>query len=280
MIEKLQVAPSSLLSNTAELLGDGQLRLSNMGPDGDPDYDAFNPDVVYNSTDNEYMVVWEGDSSSSTLTDNEFEIFGQRLNASGGKMGYSGFRITHMGTDADPERDAGEPAIAYDSADNQYFVVWQGEGVGADVFDILGQRLQNNGVRIGNVIYLSNYNGGANLDYDAYNPDVAYDSLNNQYFTVWYDDELIDSEFEIFGQLIDASTGQNVELDTRLSDMGIDGQVANDAQSPAIANGGIYDEHTLIVWDGDNATDGEFEIWSQSWVTTFRACLPLVTRGF
>ena len=47
-------------------VGDNDFRISDMG--GDLTYDAFNPDVAYNSQDNEYLVVWEGDDG--TLTSN------------------------------------------------------------------------------------------------------------------------------------------------------------------------------------------------------------------
>jgi hypothetical protein len=52
------------------------LRISDMGGTGDPDYDAFWPAVAYNSTNNECLVVWDGDDNTGGLVDEEFEIFG------------------------------------------------------------------------------------------------------------------------------------------------------------------------------------------------------------
>ena len=45
-----------------------------MGPNPNQGFDAFNPAVAYNSTDKEYLVVWDGDDNN-----NKFEIFGQRF---------------------------------------------------------------------------------------------------------------------------------------------------------------------------------------------------------
>ncbi len=84
------------------------------------DYDAFNPDVAYNSTLNDYMAVWYGDDSSSSYTEGEYEIWGQRLNAAGGAMGASDFRISDLGDNYDPNVDARNPAIAYNRFNNQY----------------------------------------------------------------------------------------------------------------------------------------------------------------
>ena len=267
------------LSNTAELLGDGQFRISSMGFDGDASYDAFDPDVAYNSTNNEYMVVWEGDSSAYDITDGEFEIFGQRLNASGGSMA-GDFRITHVGDNNDPARDAADPAIAYDQCDNEYLVVWSGDMIGDEIYDVVGQRLQRNGIKIGAYFFASNGSAGSNTDYDAYTPDVVYDPMNNEYFIVWKDDQMGALEFEIIGQRIEADTGHSVGIDSRLSDMGTDGDAVYDAQTPAVSNGGVYNEYTLIVWSGDNSTNGEFEIWGQMWLTSYFVRLPLVMRGY
>lgn len=56
-----------------------QLRISDLGGTGDPDYGAQSPAVTYNSTNNEFMVVWSGDDNVGGLVDDEFEIFGKML---------------------------------------------------------------------------------------------------------------------------------------------------------------------------------------------------------
>ena len=38
------------------------IRISQHGPDGDPNLDAFDPDLAYNDNDDEFLVVWAGDT--------------------------------------------------------------------------------------------------------------------------------------------------------------------------------------------------------------------------
>jgi hypothetical protein len=57
----------------------GDTRLSDMGPDGSAAYRARTPGMAYNSTNNEYLVVWDGDDNTPPLVNDEAEIFGLRL---------------------------------------------------------------------------------------------------------------------------------------------------------------------------------------------------------
>jgi hypothetical protein len=162
---------------------------------------------------------------------------------------------------------------------NQYLVVWEGENVYADMFDIFGQRLQANGIQVGEDDFgLSNPGNGPNSGYDAVNPGVDYDLALNQYMVVWQDDELGADEHEIWGQLVNAATGDQIKLDTRLSDMGTDGNANFIAQKPAIAYSGVSSNQYLIVWSGDDSTDGEFEIWSQRFAGEIEVYIPLVIK--
>lgn len=60
-------------------IGANDFRLSDRGPDGNANYDAFAPAVAYNSTNNQYLVVWYGDDNTTLLVDGENEVFGQRF---------------------------------------------------------------------------------------------------------------------------------------------------------------------------------------------------------
>jgi len=109
-------------------------RISDMGPDGNTNFIAFDPSVAYNSTDNNYLVVWEGDDNTPPLVNRELEIFGQLIND---------FRISDMGPDGNTNFDALDPWVAYNSTANNYLVVWEGDdNTGAlvnDEFEIFGQ---------------------------------------------------------------------------------------------------------------------------------------------
>jgi hypothetical protein len=254
-------------------------RISDMGGTGDAAYDARDPDVAYNSTDNQYLIVWEGDDTATGLVNDEFEIWGQRLNATGGGEGSNDFRISDMGGSGNADYDAGDPAVAYNSLNNQYLVVWEGDNAFAEMYDIFGQRLTATGGGVGsNDFYVSNPGNGPNDAYDALNPAVAYDRADNEYLVVWQDDELGVGEFEIWGQRVDAATGDQIDLDTRLSDMGPDGNASYIAQTPAVAYSGVSNNY-LVVWSGDNSTDGEFEIWGQRFTGGQKVYLPIILKN-
>ena len=109
---------------------------------------------------------------------------------------------------------------------------------------------------------------------------MAYDLGRNEYLVVWQDDELGAGEFEIWGQQVNAATGAQIGVDTRLSDMGPDGNTDYDAQIPAVAYSSARNNQYLIVWSGDNSTDGEFEIWDQRFTGGSKTFLPLVMRNY
>lgn len=100
-------------------IGPNDFRISDVGPDGDTSFSAIDPDVVYNSILNEYLVVFRGDDNFGTLVDGEFEIFGQRLNAAGNEVGPNDFRISRMGPDGDAFAHAFSPDVDYDSLSNE-----------------------------------------------------------------------------------------------------------------------------------------------------------------
>ena len=63
---------------TGAQIGD-DFKISSTGPANDPDFDAVNPDVVYNPITNEYLVVWSADN----YVDGEYEIYGRRVYVNG-----------------------------------------------------------------------------------------------------------------------------------------------------------------------------------------------------
>jgi len=68
-------------------------RISDMGIDGDSALDAWEPDAAWNSTDNEFLVVWYGDEDVAPLIDGENENFGQRLDGAAVPIKVSGYLV-------------------------------------------------------------------------------------------------------------------------------------------------------------------------------------------
>jgi hypothetical protein len=252
----------------------GKIRISDMGPDGNAAFGAFHPAVAYNPTNNEYLVVWQGDDNTGMLVESEYEIYGQRLDAAtGAEVGINDFRISHMGPDGYTDYGGFEPAVAYNGRNNEYLVVWEGDdnsgNLVAGEFEIFGQRLDAaTGAPIGaNDFRISHMGPDGNIDSAAIEPAVAYNGAANEYLVVWYGNDTPDSAYEIFGQRLSAATGAQIGVnDFRISDLGPNGNSAFGARSPAVAYNRAANEY-LVVWQGDENTGtlvrGEVEIFGQ-----------------
>jgi hypothetical protein len=247
-----------------------------MGPDGNPNFFAQTPRVVFNPTVNEYLVVWQGDDNTAPLVNDEFEMFGQRLSGSGAEVGPNDFRISDMGPDGNPAFGVfGAPAIAYNSSANEYLIVWAGDDGTFPLVDnegeIFGQRLSASGVQVGsNDFRISTAGPDGSTAFGAVEPSAAYNTVLNEYLVVWSGDDdtppLVDGEVEIFGQRLSSAGVRIGANDFRISTMGPNGNPNFDARSPSVAFSPTMSQY-LVVWSSDDNTgalvDGEIEIYGQ-----------------
>ena len=110
-------------ATTGNEVGANDFRVSVSGIDGNAVRDAFMPHAVYNSTAQEYLVVWYGDHQ----VNNKMTIYGQRLDATDlTELGIDDFQISDMGPTSDAAYDARSPRAAYNPIDDEYLVVWYG----------------------------------------------------------------------------------------------------------------------------------------------------------
>lgn len=263
------------------------LRVSQMGDDLETDaaerarFAGRNPAVAWNETSEEYLVVWEGDDNTGALVDDEFEIYGQRIDRLGVFQGEP-FRISTMGDDTATnatERaryNAFRPSVSVDPDSGNYLVAWEGDtdsgSLVDDEFEIFGRVIASNGAPAGEQFRISTMGDDAatdpavRADYDAYKPAVAFNRVSGTFIVAWQGDDnqsgLANGEFEVYVQQVDI-TGALVGSAIRVSNMGPDGDSAYDALSPAVAivpDSGV----AMIAWHGDTSTsvlvDNEFEI--------------------
>lgn len=250
-------------------IGDNDFRISHMGPDGDPNYRAVSPDLVYNPNSNEYLVVWYGYHDLPGLALLESEIWGQRLDSNAAPLG-GNFRISDMGPNLDPDYHALYPSVEYNVIANQYLVIWCGnENVpGLTELQIFGQRLNATGIEIGdNDFQISNMGNGV-LGYGACSSDLVYNAQSDEYLVVWRsnDQEPYVSTWDIFGQRLNALGVEIGEDDFRISDMGPEGDANYSGHAPTLAWNPVHQEY-LVVWYGDDdkvgLVKGEYEIFGQ-----------------
>ena len=193
------------------------------------------------------------------------------------KLPNQDFRVSRAGGSGSATADALTTAVAYNSNNDEYLVVWDADdteasGVVDDEFEIFAQRLDGDGDPLGTTIRVSDMGGSGNASQDALNPAVAYNSQVDEYLVVWEADDpskggLADNEFEIFGQRL-LSTGAEVGTnDFRLSDAGNNGDAGVDATRPAVAYNPDDNEYG-VAWEADDAgnagvVNDEFEIFAQ-----------------
>jgi hypothetical protein len=238
------------------------------------DGDASGPALAYNSSSNQYLVTWNGDEGT---TNNELEIWGQRISAAGAEVG-SDFRISDVGTDGDVNRGPitsthkPEGSVAYNPQTNEYLVAWPADDLATDnKGEIFGQRLDASGNEVGtNDFRISNTGQDTDAGRDATSVDLAYDSHDNQYLAVFNADRLhtgttelaSNNEEEVFGQRLSATGAQiPTSADFRISKTGPDGDTFYDSNSPSVAYGTPSDEY-LVAWTSD-AIQGQDHIFGQ-----------------
>lgn len=265
-------------------------RISVMGDDSETDaeerarYQARTPAVAWNPVSEEFLVVWRADDDTAPLVDDEFEIFGQRVNRKGELLGER-IRISVMGDDeeTDPaERrkfGAFEPAVAVEPVTGDYLVVWRGDHDAAPLvdneFEIFGRVLSRQGVVQGEQFRISTMgddsetSAGERRKYGAYRPSLAHNPVSGNFVVVWQGDDnrdgLVNNEHEIFAQQVNP-LGSLVGARVRVSNMGPDGNPDFDALAPAIAVDPETGTH-LVVWHGDTLSgvlvEDEFEVFGR-----------------
>ena len=262
------------LNANGNQIGVNDFKISSMGADGQPIYDAYSPAIAYNKTNNEFMVVWYGDNNTNGHVSGEFEIYGQRLNASSGsEVGVNDFQISETGVPGFITRSAQFPSVAWNSIDNQYLVVWSADPatgiyVGNE-FEIFGQALAANGSEIGGDDFaISHIGPTGNNNYDAFRPSVQYLNQSQEYLVAYRADTDVDGEFEIFMQRLDAKTQVRLgQTSQRLSHAGPDGLLTFDARRVDLGYNSNNGE-ALVIWEqeDDNSSQvlGELEIYTST----------------
>jgi hypothetical protein len=244
-----QVGPEFRISNTTELgkVADTFVRASTR------------PDIAWNSTDNQYLVVWDGMGQPEDTI--KTEVYGQLLNAAGGALGKN-FRISNT-TDQGAEFNASAAVAAYNSINKQYLVVWSGSSREKSQYEIWGQGLTAQGAQIGEGKgdFLVSSVTGAGADRDASAPQIVYSNGSNEYLVVFHATGMqgANNTSDVLGQRINAATLAKVgPSDFRISN-GVGPK--NMSDNPRVAYNAPGKEY-LVVWRGFRA-DAPFEIYGQ-----------------
>jgi hypothetical protein len=249
------------ISDIGEEIHTNDFRISFTGTDGDTNFRSDQPDITWNSVNNEFLVVWKGETS----IDGEYEIYGQRINANSGALIGSNFRISDVGADGDTNYGALRPKVSYSSTSNEYLVVWEADDENVNnELEIYGQRLSNIGAEIGsNDFRISNQLPEGDANFDARYPHLSWNSTDNEFLVVWQGETTVNGETEVFGQLYDANTNVLVGSNFKISDIGIDGDTSFTIGQFVRTAYNSTDEEYLVVWNGSDIITNQYEIYGQ-----------------
>ncbi len=184
------------------------------------------PDVVYNSINNEFLVIWQD------YRDVNWDIYGRRISGQCSPTGEE-FPIAQ-----DPSRQW-YPALAYNSSGSQYLAVWwDNRSAAAAGGDIYGQQLSPEGELQGDSFSISD---AQSLQWY---PDVAYSSFDNDYLVVWGDNRnSIGTAFDIYGQRVTSAgemNGDNFPI-----------SISPDNQRYPVLSHNTLEDQCLVVWQDD-----------------------------
>ena len=232
------------------------LRLTMIGNDGDTQIgptEALNS-IAYNSKRNEYLLTYAADETGAN---NDFDVWGQRLSASGARIG-AGFRISNDGA---ANISSTNSSVAYSAKRDEYLVAFMSDQLADNDFEIWGQRLSGTGAELGGDFRISSASA-AGVSRDADLPAIAYDGKRGNYLVVFEADALaLDNKTEIFAQRL-SPTGAEIGGDVRVSTTLPEADALRTASFSGVEYGAKRDQF-LIVWESDAVAPNKDEIFAQ-----------------
>lgn len=222
--------------------------------------DIETQEIGYSPVSHEYLIAWKALSNG--------RVFVQRMTAD---LVPAGTDDLEVGGSADLRVDDAL-GLAYNATSREYLVVFQASSTsGMDGQEVYAQRLGLDAAPVGgDDVQISEMGPDANASFNAAPPSVAWNSKLNQYLVAWHGDDdsggLVDSEREVFGQLLSADLTQIGADDFRISDMGTDTDTNAGAFRPRVFYDAGGDQY-FLAWHGDDVggaiVNEEFEVYGQ-----------------
>jgi hypothetical protein len=202
------------------------------------------PAAAFNPSRAEYLVVWAGGWSEGKL-----EVRSRRLRADGSSAGPV---VRLSGTPRYGGSELDSPTVAYDSARDEYLVLWTGavdppeaDSTRAELF---ARRVGADGTPIG-----ASFQVTSSL-YRAERPAVAFDAQRGRYLVAWDAPPAPrDTGLAIFARTV-APTGE-LGPQVQVSLAASEGSDGTNAEWPAVARDPANDRF-LVVWSSDPRTMG------------------------
>ena len=253
-----------LLSNTGAATGPNDFRISDMGPDANTNFSANPPSVVYNSSRDEFLVLWSGDDDTGALVSGEFEVYAQRVDRSGAEVGTNDVRVSQMGADGNSNFDAFRPSGVWNPTASRYEVTWHGDDSTDEKFEVFAQQLDASLAPVGGESQVSTTSTPADTGYDSNRPQALWRPATCESLVVWNVGDLkngttTSGEWEAWARYVDAPDcpPPPTAAPFRMTQHGADG----DEDTRAAFHGAAYnsrDDQFLVVFAGDGTPDQVF----------------------
>jgi uncharacterized repeat protein (TIGR01451 family) len=165
------------------------------------------------------------------------------------------FQVSFNGGTGSPSGVGEKPDVAYNTRQNEHFVVWVASN---STVEIYGQRIDQNGSRIGGPIQISNSIGKTQNTFEP--PTVAYNPVANEYLVAWgaYPTGANPFQEDVYIQRV-AADGTQVGPDDELIS---DSQPYNDLETQEPVYSPEANEY-FVVWKANGLTTGGQQIWGQ-----------------
>jgi hypothetical protein len=151
------------------------------------------PAVAYNHRDQEFLVVWHNNRPFA-----DDDIYAQRVSLDGHLLSW--FNVTQ----GVPSSERANPAVAYNSTQNDYLVVYEDYSSTYGVWDVRARRVDHTGPQ-GDEFFIKAF-----TTYDEQNPSVAYNThpMHDEFLVVFERSTQISPlDFDIQGQLVAGTAG-------------------------------------------------------------------------
>ncbi len=198
----------------------------------------YRPVIDYNSSSNEYLVVFEKET-----TPGNHEILAQHLGLDGLK---EGAQIVISNS------SSGERYPVVSSDGNRYLVAWQEEinHAGTYSYDIRGLMVNGDGSLYGSEFSI------ASSEYDLIKPRATYNSKEDQFLIVWEDNSMGENP-NIFGTILNADDGSIARSTYGIHDDGYD-------YAPDVSYNEWLDQYLVVFEHRDSLDDSSTtSIWAQ-----------------
>ncbi len=200
------------------------------------------PRVAYNSTDNNFCVVWEDERNADT---DEWDGYSRIV--TGNEVPTTTENIVMGGS-----YDQQQPAIAYLPSVNCYLVAWQVNWSTGTEWNIRCCRVNKDGLRVS---MASSVNSAAD---NQYSPEVAANTADNNFMVVWKDNRNYASTgSDIYGQRMSsadtpAMVGSEIVICTN----------SYNQYNPAVCHSPYYNRY-LVAWNDFRPSASTADIYGQ-----------------